>query len=56
MNQAWTWTLLLIGAGAFATWRGISHLRLKRPAFGIAMLFMALFCFYEGVMRLIEMN
>ncbi len=56
MNEWWTWTILLLLAGAFAVWRGISHVRAKRPAFAIALFFVALFCIYETVMRFIDLN
>jgi len=54
MNGPWTWTILLALAGAFAVWRGVTHVRGKRSAFAIVLFFVALFCFYEAVMRAIE--
>jgi len=56
MNGPWTWTILLALAGAFAIWRGVTHVRGKRPAFAIVLFFVALFCFYEAVMRAIEIQ
>jgi len=52
-ESPWFPVVLLLAVAAYATWRVTVYVRQKRPAVGIAIGFLILFCLYEATMRVI---
>ncbi len=51
LDSPWFPVVLLLAVAVYATWRVTVYFRRKQPAFGIALLFLILFCVYEAGIR-----